>query len=79
MRKKVGSVTTGTDNLTSQIIQEKTQLDELTTRATELRNERAIKERKLHEMASKVKSKNQQVFSLQVIKLRIGRLLVLWF
>lgn len=63
LQEQIAPLVTDKDNLEIQIIQEKRQADGLRVRATELRAERTIKEQKLHEMASKVKSKNQQVSS----------------
>ena len=49
------------DTITKQILDLKKEADKLCSRKSELQEERTRKEKKLHEMESKLKSKDEQV------------------
>ena len=54
------------DKLAKLINEEKSQAEENRHRAIKLQTEKTLKEQKLKEMTSKVKSKNQQVNSMAI-------------
>ena len=61
LQEKIAPVAAEIERLETQIKQQQIHIEGLLNRATELQAERATKQKKLQEMGSKVKSKNEQV------------------
>ena len=61
LKEKIVPVAAEIERLETQIKQQQTHIEGLLNRATELQAERTTKQKKLQEMSSKVKSKNEQV------------------